>query len=429
MGKKVLVIGQGGRENALVWKLAQSPEIEKLYAAPGNPGMSCYAECIPIAAQDEEKLLEFALKESIDLTVVGPEDPLMAGMVDLFNKHGLLVFGPTAAAARLEGSKVFSKNLMKKYNIPTAAYEVFTDYDSACTFARSFTDNGRRVVIKVDGLAAGKGVVVAENWEEAEQAISAAMVEKSFGEAGQAIIIEECLQGEEVSVFSLSDGQRTIFLVSAQDHKRVFDNDEGPNTGGMGAYINPPIYTAELQRRVEETIITPTIKAMDSEGCPFRGVLYTGLMITDDGPRVLEYNARFGDPETQVIMPVIQGDILPLFEGVARGNIEGLNVTVEAGACVCVVLASEGYPGNYEKGKVITGLDALDDNTIVFHSGTALQDGQLVTAGGRVMALSLKAASMSEALEQVYKEINKINFEGMHFRKDIGNRALKREEG
>lgn len=429
MGKKVLVIGQGGRENALVWKLAQSPEIEQLYAAPGNPGMARYAGCVPIAVQDKEKLLEFALEENIDLTVVGPEDPLMAGMVDLFNDNGLLAFGPTAAAARLEGSKVFSKNLMKKYNIPTAAYEVFTDYDSACAFARSFTDNGRKVVIKVDGLAAGKGVVIAETREEAEQAISSAMVEKSFGEAGQAIVIEECLQGEEVSVFSLSDGQRTIFLVSAQDHKRVFDNDEGPNTGGMGAYINPPIYTAELQRQVEETIITPTIKAMASEGCPFRGVLYTGLMITEDGPRVLEYNARFGDPETQVIMPVIQGDILPLFEGVARGNIEGLNVTVEAGACVCVVLASGGYPGNYKKGKVITGLDTLDDNTIVFHSGTAVQDGQLVTAGGRVMALSLKAASMSEALEQVYKEINKISFEGMHFRKDIGNRALKREEG
>lgn len=429
MGKKVLVIGQGGRENALVWKLAQSPEIEQLYAAPGNPGMARYAGCVPIAVQDKEKLLEFALEENIDLTVVGPEDPLMAGMVDLFNDNGVLAFGPTAAAARLEGSKVFSKNLMKKYNIPTAAYEVFTDYDSACAFARSFTDNGRKVVIKVDGLAAGKGVVIAETREEAEQAISSAMVEKSFGEAGQAIVIEECLQGEEVSVFSLSDGQRTIFLVSAQDHKRVFDNDEGPNTGGMGAYINPPIYTAELQRQVEETIITPTIKAMASEGCPFRGVLYTGLMITEDGPRVLEYNARFGDPETQVIMPVIQGDILPLFEGVARGNIEGLNVTVEAGACVCVVLASGGYPGNYKKGKVITGLDTLDDNTIVFHSGTAVQDGQLVTAGGRVMALSLKAASMSEALEQVYKEINKISFEGMHFRKDIGNRALKREEG
>ena len=429
MGKKVLVIGQGGRENALVWKLAQSPEIEKLYATPGNPGMARYAECISIAVQDREKLLAFALKENIDLTVVGPEDPLMAGIVDLFNQHGLMVFGPTAAAARLEGSKVFSKNLMKKYNIPTAPFEVFTDYDSACAFARSFTDNGRRVVIKVDGLAAGKGVVVAENWEEAEQAISAAMLEKSFGEAGQAIVIEECLQGEEVSVFSLSDGQRAIFLVSAQDHKRVFDNDDGPNTGGMGAYINPPIYTADLQRRVEETIITPTIKAMASEGCPFQGVLYTGLMITEDGPRVLEYNARFGDPETQVIMPVIQGDILPLFEGVARGNIEGLNVIVEPGACVCVVLASGGYPGSYEKGKVITGLDALDDNTIVFHSGTALQNGQLVTAGGRVMALSLKAASMSEALEQVYKEINKISFEGMHFRKDIGNRALKREEG
>ncbi|MDD3853246.1 MAG: phosphoribosylamine--glycine ligase, partial [Syntrophomonadaceae bacterium] len=304
MGKKVLVIGQGGRENALVWKLAQSAEIEQLYAAPGNPGMARYAGCVPIAVQDKEKLLEFALEENIDLTVVGPEDPLMAGMVDLFNDNGLLAFGPTAAAARLEGSKVFSKNLMKKYNIPTAAYEVFTDYDSACAFARSFTDNGRKVVIKVDGLAAGKGVVIAETREEAEQAISSAMVEKSFGEAGQAIVIEECLQGEEVSVFSLSDGQRTIFLVSAQDHKRVFDNDEGPNTGGMGAYINPPIYTAELQRQVEETIITPTIKAMASEGCPFRGVLYTGLMITEDGPRVLEYNARFGDPETQVIMPV-----------------------------------------------------------------------------------------------------------------------------
>ena len=426
MGKKVLVIGQGGREHALVWKLAQSPQIEKIYAAPGNPGIAELAQCIDIAADDIDKLLSFAHSEGIDLTVVGPEAPLMAGIVDRFQEAGLKIFGPTAAAARLEGSKVFTKELMKKYGVPTASFDIFRDIDQARACIRTYTDQGKTVVIKADGLAAGKGVVVAQDWEEADQALDSIMVQQSLGEAGARVVLEECLYGEEVSVFVISDGDDFVSLISAQDHKQVFDNDLGPNTGGMGAYVNPPIYTSQLHRKVEDTIVRPVLKAMKDEGYPFQGVLYAGLMITAEGPKVLEFNARFGDPETQVVMPMIEGDILSLLEAAVDMGLAGYQINIGSGTCICVVLASAGYPGNYEKGKLISGLDKLNRETMVFHSGTAKKDGQLVTNGGRVLAVTVRGSTMEEAMDQVYRELEKVHFEGMHYRTDIGSKSIRR---
>lgn len=424
MGKKVLVIGQGGREHALAWKLAQSPEIDKLYAAPGNPGIARLAECIPIKAEDIEGLLAFARDNSIDLTVVGPEAPLMAGIVDRFRAAGLQIFGPTAGAAQLEGSKVFAKNIMKKYGIPTAEYQVFTEPDKARDYVRSFTDRGQAVVVKADGLAAGKGVIVAQNYAEASAAIDSIMADRQFGEAGDQVVIEECLVGEEVSFFAITDGMDYVPLMSAQDHKRVFDNDEGPNTGGMGAYSNPPIFTAELYKIAVEQVIEPIIKGLASEGYPYQGVLYAGLMITADGPKVLEFNARFGDPETQVLMPMIKSDLLPLLEASAQGNMRHAAIDLNDGVCVCVVLASGGYPGSYEKGKVIEGLNKVEDG-LVFHAGTALSREQIVTGGGRVLGVVCRGQDFHAAIDKVYRQVEYINFEGMHYRRDIGHRALK----
>ncbi len=425
MGKKILVIGQGGREHALVWKLAQSPEIDEIFVAPGNPGMEAIAGCVSIQAEDINGLLYFAKNMDIDLTVVGPEAPLVKGIVDRFRQEGLLIFGPTAAAARLEGSKVFSKNLFKQYGIPTARYEVFDNIEAARIYAQSYTNAGQPVVIKADGLAAGKGVVVANNQLEAEEAINSIMQDKSFGESGDKLVIEECLIGEELSFFAISDGQEFVSLLSAQDHKRVFDNDEGPNTGGMGAYTNPPLYTEELHQLILDQVIKPTIEAMRLEGCPYQGVLYAGLMITSDGPKVLEYNARFGDPETQVLMPMIKGDLLPILEASAAGRLKGLQMEINTGACVGVVLASGGYPATYAKGKPISGIENLNDDTMVFHAGTAKKDGQLVTDGGRVLAVVCRGTSNEEAIAKVYGEVAKLSFEGMHYRKDIGRRALR----
>ena len=347
MGKKILVVGSGGREHALVWKLAQSPGVEKIYAAPGNPGMSQLAECVEIAVEDIEALCQFALEKQIELTVVGPEAPLTLGIVDRFRAEGLPIFGPSAAAARLEGSKVFSKNLFQKYGIPTARFAVFDDAEQARNFARSLFEQGQKAVVKADGLAAGKGVVVAQCFAEASEAIDSIMKDKTFGTAGDKILVEECLQGEELSFFAISDGTDYLALLSAQDHKRIFDHDEGPNTGGMGAYINPPLYTEELKQRIINEVIEPTIRAMQAEGCPYQGVLYAGLMITADGPKVLEYNARFGDPEAQVLMPMIKSDLLPVLEAAAQGQLSGQTVEINSGACVGVVLAAGGYPGSY----------------------------------------------------------------------------------
>ncbi len=428
MGKKILVIGQGGREHALVWKLAQSPEVEKIYAAPGNPGMAGLAQCEDIEVDDLSEILYFAWSQKIDLTVVGPEVPLMAGIVELFHDHDLQIFGPTSMAARLEGSKVFAKNLLHKYNIPTAAYETFESFDPALEFALGFVSNGRRVVIKADGLAAGKGVIIASTEAEARTALISMMQERQFGGAGDQVVIEEFLEGEEVSFFAISDGQNYLPLIAAQDHKQVFDNDQGPNTGGMGAYVNPPVFTAELHQEVLNKIIEPVIYAMQAEGCPYQGVLYAGLMITADGPKVLEFNCRFGDPETQAIMPMLEGDLLPVLEASARGDIKGVEMGLKPGSCVCLVLASGGYPESYQKGFPITGLDAVDHDTLVFHAGTAKKSGQIVTNGGRVLNVVKTGATIREAIDKVYREAAKISFENMHYRKDIGRKALVRED-
>ncbi|MEN6349867.1 MAG: phosphoribosylamine--glycine ligase [Syntrophomonas sp.] len=428
MGKKVLLIGQGGREHALAWKIAQSPLVEKIFAAPGNPGIAELAECVPVAADDVNGLLDFARREGMDLTVVGPEAPLMEGIVDRFREQGLKIFGPSAAAARLEGSKVFTKDLFKKYGIPTAEYNVCDSLETAYSCARAFTDLGKPVVIKADGLAAGKGVVVAGSWEEASRAIDSMMRDLSLGKAGEKIVVEECLVGEEVSFFAITDGRCYVSLLSAQDHKRIYDNDEGPNTGGMGAYVNPPVFTDKLQEEVQSKVIQPVIDAMIAEGCPYQGVLYAGLMITSEGPKVLEFNARFGDPETQVLMPMLKGDIIPLFEAAAEGDLKDCHMDMETGSCVCVVLSSAGYPASYEKGKVIDGLGNLDKDTLVFHAGTARKDNAFITNGGRVLAVVSRGLDIKEAINSVYKEVKKVHFDGMHYRNDIGKKALKRKE-
>jgi phosphoribosylamine--glycine ligase len=427
MGKKILVIGQGGREHALVWKLAQSAEVEKIYAAPGNPGIAELAQCEDIEVDDLSELLFFAWSQKIDLTVVGPEVPLTAGIVELFHDHDLQIFGPTSAAARLEGSKVFAKDLLRKYNIPTAAYETFEDMQPALKYALDFIKNGRRAVIKADGLAAGKGVVIASTEAQVTAALVGMMQDRQFGKAGDKVVIEEFLEGEEVSFFAISDGQNYLPLMAAQDHKQVYDNDEGPNTGGMGAYVNPPVYTAELHQEVLKTIVEPVIAAMQAEGCPYQGVLYAGLMITADGPKVLEFNCRFGDPETQAIMPMLDGDLLPVLEASARGDIKGVRLGIKPGSCVCLVLASGGYPESYQKGLPISGLDAVDRDTIVFHAGTAKKAGRIVTNGGRVLNLVSAADSIREAIDRVYREAAKISFENMHYRKDIGHKGLAKE--
>ncbi len=425
MGKKLLVVGSGGREHALVWKLAQSPGVEKIYAAPGNPGISQLAECVEMAVDDIEALCNFARDKKIDLTVVGPEVPLTLGIADRFRAEGLLIFGPSAAASRLEGSKVFSKNLFYQYGIPTARFAVFDDAQQARDFASGLFAEGRGAVVKADGLAAGKGVVVAQSLAEAEEAIESIMKDKTFGAAGDKILVEECLQGEELSFFVISDGTDYLALLSAQDHKRIFDHDEGPNTGGMGAYTNPPLYTQELKQQIIAEVIEPTIRAMQAEGCPYQGVLYAGLMITADGPKVLEYNARFGDPEAQVLMPMIKSDLLPVLEAAARGQLGGQTVEINSGACVGVVLAAGGYPGSYQKGDAINGLEQLQDDTLVFQAGTAWQNGQLVTAGGRVLAVVACADSIPAAITKVYAETQKIHFKDMHYRRDIAQKALR----
>lgn len=426
MGKKVLVVGSGGREHALVWKLAQSPLVDKIYAAPGNPGIAALAQCIDLKAEDIDGLLAFALDTKIDLTVVGPEAPLVQGIVDRFRQAGLAIFGPTAAAARLEGSKVFSKDLFKKYGIPTARYQVFDNIEAARRYALTYTEAGQSVVIKADGLAAGKGVVVAASQAQAEAAINSIMQDRSFGESGDRVVVEECLAGEELSFFAISDGHDFVALLSAQDHKRIYDNDEGPNTGGMGAYTNPPLHTPELHRQIIEEVIRPTIEAMQQEGCPYQGVLYAGLMITAEGPKVLEYNARFGDPETQVLMPMIKNDLFPVLEASATGNLQNCGVEINTGACVAVVVASGGYPAAYEKGKIIKGLNDLETETMVFHAGTAIRNGQLVTDGGRVLAVVSRGETTAAAIEKAYREVAKLDFEGMHYRRDIGRRALRK---
>ncbi|MCX5711839.1 MAG: phosphoribosylamine--glycine ligase [Candidatus Omnitrophica bacterium] len=421
---KILVVGSGGREHALVWKIAQSKLTKKIFCAPGNGGISELAECIPIKADDVQGLLDFAKKEKINLTVVGPEVALAKGICDEFRVAGLKIFGPDKKAARLEASKVFSKELMAKYDIPTADFKVFDDPEAA----KKFIDkHGVPCVVKADGLAQGKGVIVAKNVEEAKQAVTAMMEEKIFGSAGEKIIIEDCLEGQEASILVLTDLKKVIFLASAQDHKRVFDADKGPNTGGMGAYSPAPVVTPELLKIISEKIINRTINGLAREGMDYRGVLYAGVMLTKDGPKTLEFNVRFGDPETQAILPRLKTDIVEVMLSVAEGRLSVYrDLEWDSRACVCVVCASGGYPGEYQVNKVITGLaDAAKlADTVVFHAGTKKENGKILTNGGRVLGVTGCGSTIKEAIKKTYQAVEKINFEGMHYRKDIGYRAI-----
>ena len=419
---KILVIGSGGREHALCWKLAQHPDA-KVYVAPGNTGMCDEAVLVNIKVDDIDMLVDYAKAEEIDLTVVGPELPLTLGIVDAFREAGLACFGPSKAAARLEGSKAFSKELMKKYNIPTAAFDTFTDVDKA----KAFVDEiGIPCVVKADGLAAGKGVIICMNREEADAAIEDMLSGHAFGDASAQIVIEEFMEGPEVSVLSFADGKHVLPMVSAQDHKRIYDGDKGPNTGGMGAYSPAPVYTEEMAELVNRTIIEPTIKAMEAEGAPFTGILYTGLMLTDKGPRVLEYNARFGDPETQPIMMRMKSDIVPLFQACIDGTLDQMELEWYDDAAVCVIMASGGYPASSEKGVVIHGLEKVKkDEAVVFHSGTTMNGGEVVTNGGRVLGVTAMDSTIKGAIDKAYQAVDKITFDNMQFRRDIGARALK----
>ncbi len=425
---KVLVIGSGGREHALAWKLSQSPLVTRLFAAPGNPGMGRHCQTVSIRADDIEALAAFAEQERIDLTVVGPELPLTLGLVDLFQSRGLAAFGPTKAAAALEGSKAFAKGLMAKHGIPTARFGTFDDPRAARRYAREL---GAPLVVKADGLAAGKGAMVCQSLAEADRAIALCLEEKVFGQAGELVVVEEFLQGAEASVFALTDGESVLPFGAAQDHKTVFDDDRGPNTGGMGAYAPPPIATEALLRDVMERIIRPTVGAMAQEGLPYRGVVYAGLMLTAAGPKVLEFNCRFGDPECQPLTLRLAEDLFPLLHAVAGGGRLPTAVRWRNEAAVCVVMASGGYPGDYATGKAISGTEEAErvEGVTVFHAGTALKDGRLVTAGGRVLGVTALGPDISAAIERAYGAVSRICFEGMHFRKDIGRKALVRREG
>jgi phosphoribosylamine--glycine ligase len=422
---KVLVVGGGGREHALVWKISQSPKVKKIYAAPGNAGIAGLAECASIKADDIPGLLAFAEAKAIDLTVVGPEGPLSMGIVDEFTKAGMRVFGPSRKAAELEASKRFSKDLMKKYHIPTAEYEVFTDKSAAAAYVHK---KGAPIVVKADGLAAGKGVVVAETVEEALKALDLIMTDRVYGTAGDRVVIEECLRGEEASFMAFSDGRTVVPMASSQDHKRVFDADKGPNTGGMGAYSPAPIVTSQLERKVMDTIMIPTVRAMEKEGRFFKGVLYAGLMIRNGEARVLEFNARFGDPETQPIMARLDTDLIEIIEAILDERLSALTITWKPESAVCIVIASGGYPGKYEKGREITGLDkaARIKDVMVFHSGTAMRSGKVVTDGGRVLGVTGLGPTVAAAIDRAYQGAREISFDGAHYRKDIGARALEK---
>jgi phosphoribosylamine--glycine ligase len=417
---KILVIGSGGREHAIVWKLTQSKNVEKVYCAPGNGGISKLAECIDIKVEDIKGLIDFVKNNKIDVTVVGPELPLVLGIVDEFQKNGLKIFGPSKSAAQLEGSKVFSKQLMWKYKIPTADGKIFTDARLAIDYIKS---HKVPIVIKADGLAAGKGVIVAKNVEEAVLAVSDIMEKKIFGEAGSKLLVEECLEGEEVSILAFSDGKNVIPLVPSQDHKRIFDNDKGPNTGGMGAYSPVPVMNEELQFKILKEVLEPTVKAMANEGHVYKGILYAGLMLTKNGPKVLEYNVRFGDPETQAVLPRMTSDLLDPIIGIINGDISRCNVSWTKEACICIVIASGGYPDKYEKGFEINGLDSVTE-AIVFHAGTKTENDKIVSAGGRVLGVTALGNTVDEAVKKGYSAVSKINFKNMQYRKDIAHRAI-----
>ena len=420
---KILVVGSGGREHALVWKVAQSPKVSKVYCAPGNAGISEQATIVPIQANDLSRLLEFALKEKIDLTVVGPEDPLTRGIVDLFESKGLFVFGATKKAAEIEGSKAFAKEMMKKYHIPTAFYEIFDNRDGAVKYIRN---QGAPIVVKADGLAAGKGVIVCKTVEEAIHSVDQIMVEKIFGNAGNRVVVEEYLVGEEASYIAFTDGKTILPMASSQDHKPVLDGDQGPNTGGMGAYSPAPVVTDEVHEKIIEKILRPVIYGMGEEGRPYRGVVYAGLMIHKGHPKVLEFNARFGDPETQPVLMRMKGDIVPILEACMKGNLSQYKIEWDNRASVCVVMTSKGYPGDYEKGKIIEGLKEVSrmERVFVFHAGTTLKDGKIMTSGGRVLGVAGLGEDIPRAIERAYQAVKKISWDGVHYRTDIGQKAL-----
>lgn len=422
---QIMVVGSGGREHALVWKIEQSPLVKKIYCAPGNAGIGEIAELVPIEVTDVKKLAQFAKEKDIDLTLVGPEAPLTAGIVDEFEQHGLRIFGPTQEAAEIEGSKVFTKNLMKKYKIPTGFYRAFDNPEEARQYIREV---GVPIVVKADGLAAGKGVMVCQQLEEALDAVKKIMEDKAFGDAGNRVVVEECLVGEEASFLAFSDGEHVLPMASSQDHKPIFDDDKGPNTGGMGAYSPAPVVTEEVHEKIMNRIMIPTIQGMKAEGRPYKGVLYAGLMISEGEPRVLEFNARFGDPEAQPLVMRMKSDLIPILEAVIDEQLKEVNLKWYPQPSVCVVMASGGYPGSYEKEKVITGLEeaAQMDEVVVFHAGTTLKDGQIVTNGGRVLGVTARGKDIKEAIGNAYKAVHLIKWDGAHFRSDIGRKALIR---
>jgi phosphoribosylamine--glycine ligase len=420
----ILVIGGGGREHAIIWKLAQSPLIDKIYCAPGNAGIAELAECLDVKIDDLNGLLDIARNKKINYTIVGPEIPLSMGIVDLFEQNGFLIFGPTKKAAEIESSKVFAKQLMNKFNIPTARFQVFDDFFPALSYLKK---QSYPLVLKADGLAAGKGVLIASNKEEAEQALSLIMKEKKFGAAGRRVVIEEFLSGEEVSMLVFSDGKHILPMITSQDHKKIGEYDEGLNTGGMGAYSPVPFFCKEDQEMVLSRIFQPIITGLEREGRPFKGVLYAGLILTNEGPKVLEFNGRFGDPETQVILPPLETDLMKIIEATVNGSLDQVQLCWKEQSNVCVIMSSQGYPGKYQQGMRISGLENLKNRNdiLVFHSGTVKKDDQVLSSGGRVLGVTSSADTLKEAIDKAYLGVSMIDFENSYYRKDIGQKGLR----
>ncbi|MGD0264342.1 MAG: phosphoribosylamine--glycine ligase [Candidatus Methylomirabilota bacterium] len=423
---RVLVIGSGGREHALIWKLKQSLQVKQLFAAPGNAGIAEFAECVDISASEVRRLAEFAAKKGIDLTIVGPELPLTLGIVDEFEGRGLRIFGADQQAAILEGSKVFAKRLMKKYKIPTGFFQTFYRADDA---RRYIQDVGAPIVVKADGLASGKGAIVCQTVKEALDAVKRIMDDRAFGDAGEKIVVEEFLSGEEASFLAFTDGETVLAMASSQDHKAVFDDDKGPNTGGMGAYSPAPVVTEEVHRKIMDQIMIPTVRAMATEGRPYRGVLYAGLMIKDGEPRVMEFNARFGDPEAQPLLMRMESDLFPILEAVVDRRLLEVEIRWRPEPAVCVVMVSGGYPGAHEKGMAISGLRAAArmKDVVIFHAGTAIAGGKVVTSGGRVLGVTALGSDIPDAIARAYRAVEKIRWDGVHYRTDIGRKALARQ--
>ncbi|MDE2997819.1 MAG: phosphoribosylamine--glycine ligase [Gemmatimonadota bacterium] len=422
---RVLIVGKGGREHAFAWKISRSPKVSRIYAAPGNPGMARHAACVDIGVDDVDALVEFARRERIDLTVVGPEDPLAGGLTDRFEAVGLRVFGPSKKAARIEADKDFALGLMHRYGIPTGRYRTFTDPDDA---RGSVADWGAPVVLKASGLAAGKGVLVCRTVDEALRAVDRVLVDREFGAAGEKLVLMEYLEGEEASITGFTDGEHVVCIVPSQDHKTIGEGDTGPNTGGMGAYAPAPVVTPEMQDSILKRVMLPTVKALAAEGRPYRGILYGGLIITENGPRVIEFNCRLGDPEAQVVLPLLKTDLVDIMEAVSEGTLKDLEIELDDRAATCVVLASGGYPGAYDTGYSISGLEEAEtrDDVLVFHAGTARHGGTTVTDGGRVLGVTAVGENIRASVERAYEATGEIQFENAYFRRDIGHRALER---